>query len=179
MIAVPAIGITPMMAGLLITSIGSGQLISRFGRYDNGLREIERALSLLAGREQRWSLYQRLANRAGVDLAPPELWLLARLGERAPITEPQLVEQLEDDTPAFDEALQRLRQRSLVDTRDDGTITLTTPGRDDYERLVAARSAGLNELLAGWNPDQQTELRRLVDKLGRDLMSEIPTPVTT
>jgi EmrB/QacA subfamily drug resistance transporter len=148
-------------------------------RDDNGLREIERALSLLAGREQRWSLYQRLANRAGVDLAPPELWLLARLGERAPITEPQLVEQLEDDTPAFDEALQRLRQRSLVDTRDDGTITLTTPGRDDYERLVAARSAGLNELLAGWNPDQQTELRRLVDKLGRDLMSEIPTPVTT
>jgi hypothetical protein len=49
-------------------------------RDDNGLREIERALSLLAGREQRWSLYQRLAARADVDLAPPELWLLARLG---------------------------------------------------------------------------------------------------
>jgi DNA-binding MarR family transcriptional regulator len=148
-------------------------------RDDNGLREIERALSLLAGREQRWSLYQRLAARADVDLAPPELWLLARLGERAPITEPQLAEQLEDDTPAIDEALERLRQRSLVDTRDDGTIMLTAPGRNDYERLVAARSAGLSELLAGWNPDQQSELRRLVDKLGRDLMSEIPVPVTT
>jgi hypothetical protein len=29
------------------------------------------------------------------------------------------------------------------------------------------------------DPDQQSELRRLVDKLGRDLMSEIPVPVTT
>ena len=34
-------------------------------RDDNALREIERALSLLAGREERWELYERVADRAG------------------------------------------------------------------------------------------------------------------
>ena len=145
-------------------------------RDDNALRELERALSLLAGREQRWSLYQSLAARAGVGLAPPELWLLARLGERAPLTEPQLAEQLQEDAHRIDEALEQLQQRSLVESSADATITLTRAGREDYERLVAARCAGLRELLAGWSPDQRPELQRLVDRLGRDLVSEIPTP---
>ncbi len=145
-------------------------------RDDNALREIERALSLLAQREQRWQLYQRLAAGADIELAPPELWLLARLGERSPLTERQLAEQLRVDAPAIAEALTQLQRRALVDSGDDGTITLTTSGRDDYERLVAARCSRLNELLAGWRPDQQPELQQLVDRLGRDLVSDIPTP---
>jgi DNA-binding MarR family transcriptional regulator len=163
------------LARNLAPNLGEG---FQAARDDDGLREIERALSLLAGREERWDLYQRLAVRAGVDLAPPELWLLARLGERAPVTEPQLAERLEAAGP-IGGALEQLRLRSLVDTPEDGTITLTTAGHDDYERLVAARCAGLRELLAGWKPDQQSELLRLVDRLGRDLVSEIPTPVAT
>ena len=145
---------------------------------DNALREIERSLSLLAGHEQRWDLYERLAARAGIDLAPPELWLLARLGEREPLIEPQLADQLQKDGRPIGEALEQLRQRSLVGSRDDGTIALTTRGREDYERLIDAKCAGLNELLAGWHPDQQPELQRLVDRLARDLVSEIPRPVT-
>jgi DNA-binding MarR family transcriptional regulator len=145
-------------------------------RDDDALRELERALSVLAGREQRWQLYQRLAARADLELAPPELWLLARLGERPALTESQLAEQLDVDARALADALEQLRMRSLVDTRDDGTITLTTPGRDDYERLVHARCTGLHELLAGWDPDRQPELRAMVDRLGRDLVSEIPSP---
>ena len=35
---------------------------------DDRLREIERALSMLAGREQRWELYERGAARAELDL---------------------------------------------------------------------------------------------------------------
>jgi DNA-binding MarR family transcriptional regulator len=145
-------------------------------RDDDALREIERALSKLAGREQRWQLYQRLATRAGVDLAPPELWLLARLGERTPLTEGQLTEQLRVDPHQIAEALEELQRQSLVETRDGGVITLTTPGREDYERLVAARSAGLRDLLSGWDPDDHPQLRQLIDKLGRDLVSEIPAP---
>ena len=145
-------------------------------RDDNALREIERALSVLAGREERWQLYQRVADRAGLELEPPELWLLARLGERAPLTEAQLADQLQVDSYPIEEALDELRRLSLVEARNDGTITLTTPGRDDYERLVEARCAGLRELLAGWHPDQQPELQEMVDRLGRDLVSQIPTP---
>ena len=145
-------------------------------RDDDPLREIERALSLLAGREQRWELYERLAARAGVDLPPPQLWLLARLGERAPTTQERLLEQLGVDAGPLAAALQRLRERSLVGDGDE-LITLTQSGRADYERLVTARCAGLRELLDGWNPDEHPELGELIDKLGRDLVSQIPTPV--
>jgi EmrB/QacA subfamily drug resistance transporter len=145
-------------------------------RDDNALREIERALSLLAGREQRWQVYERLAARAEIALAPPELWLLARLGERSPLTEPELLHQLNVDPRAVGEALAELRRASLVDEADEDTVNLTKLGREDYERLVAARCAGLRELLDGWRPDQEPELRLLVDRLGRDLVSEIPAP---
>jgi len=143
---------------------------------DNALREMERALSKLAGREQRWQLYERLATRASVDLSPPELWLLARLGERTALTEGQLSEQLRVDPHQISEALEPLQQRLLVEREGAGVIALTTLGREDYERLVAARCAGLRELLDGWDPDEHAELQELTDKLGRDLVSEMPTP---
>jgi DNA-binding MarR family transcriptional regulator len=148
-------------------------------RDDSALRELERALSKLAGREERWQLYERLARRAGVELEPPELWLLARLGERAPLTEMALDEQLPVDPVETAAALEELESRSLVERGDGSVIVLTRPGREDYERLVAARQAGLHELLDGWNPDQHRQLQELVDKLSRDLVSEVPTPSTT
>ena len=72
--------------------------------------------------------------------------------------------------------LVELRERSLIDDGPDGTIALTSRGRDDYERLVAERKARLHELLAGWHPDQEQELQRLVGTLARDLVSAMPSP---
>ena len=147
-------------------------------RDDDALREIERALSRLARREERWQLYERLAARAGLDLAPPELWLLARLGERTPLTEGQLGEQLPVDPLEIAAALKQLERRSLVERRDGGPIELTKSGREDYERIVTARRDGLRDLLDGWDPDEHPPLRELIDKLGRDLVSELPTPTS-
>ena len=53
-------------------------------------------------------------------------------------------------------------------------LTLTTAGRAGYERLVAVRRARLSELLSGWEPEQHRELEELVERLARDLASEIP-----
>jgi EmrB/QacA subfamily drug resistance transporter len=143
---------------------------------DDALREIERALSRLAGREQRWQLYEQLAARAGLDLDPPELWLLARLGERAPLTPSELDQQLPVDPAQIDAALAQLEQRALIDRNNGGPIELTKSGRADYERIVTARRDGLRDLLQGWDPDEHAPLRELIDKLGRDLISEIPAP---
>jgi EmrB/QacA subfamily drug resistance transporter len=163
----------PLRATTQAPDIGEG---FHAAHDDSARREIERALSLLARREHRWSRYEQFAARADIDLPPPELWLLARLGDRAPLTAPQLIEQLQADAQPIGEALEQLQQRSLVETRNDATIVLTPQGRGHYERLVAARCARLRELLAGWQPDQQPELEELIDKLGRDLVGEIPTP---
>jgi EmrB/QacA subfamily drug resistance transporter len=146
-------------------------------RDDDALREIERALSTLARREERWQLYERLAVRAGLDLDPPELWLLARLGERAPLTKAELDAQLPVDPVRIAAAVEQLEQRALVDRNNGGPIELTKSGHQDYERIVTARQEGLRELLDGWDPDEHPPLRQLIDKLGRDLVSEIPTPL--
>jgi DNA-binding MarR family transcriptional regulator len=136
-------------------------------RDANGLRELERALSSLAARDQRWEMYERLACRAELDLPPAQLWLLARLGERPPLTVPQLEEQLVGDDRQFESGVEELRKRGLVSPEDEGTITLTTAGRAGYERLVAVRRARLSELLSGWQPEQHRELEELVERLAR------------
>ena len=41
---------------------------------------------------------------------------------------------------------------------------------------VTLDADSLNELLAGWRPDQEAELQGVVDRLGRDLVSAIPVP---
>jgi DNA-binding MarR family transcriptional regulator len=91
------------------------------------------------------------------------------------LTESQLDEQLPVDPVQIGAALEELGKRSLIQ-RDDSVIELTAPGREDYERLVTARRDGLRDLLSGWDPDEHAQLRELVDRLGRELVSEIPTP---
>ena len=163
----------PLRATAQAPNVGDG---FEPARDDSAFREIERSLSLLAGREHRWQLYERVAARSGVDLPPPELWLLSRLGERAPLAAAGLGEQLGVAEQPTSEALEKLRGRSLVHLEDSGTIFLTASGREDYERLVAARSERLRELLAGWRPEQEAELRQLIDGLARDLVREVPSP---
>jgi DNA-binding MarR family transcriptional regulator len=142
---------------------------------DNRLREIERALSLLARKDQRWEMYERGAEQAELELRPPALWLLARLGEREPLSEAELVEQVPAADVGLDEHLDELRRQGFVEPGE--TLALSESGRAGYERLVAVRRAGLRTLLDGWNPDEHPELRRLIDELARDLVAQMPSPV--
>ena len=95
-------------------------------------------------------------------------------GPRTPLSEVQLIEQLHVEPGRIADALEQLQRRSLV--RRDDVIELTPAGEEDYERLVATRSARLSELLRGWDPHDHEELRQLVDKLSRDLVREMPAP---
>ena len=143
---------------------------------DDRVREVERALSLLAGREERWGMYERLSARAQVDLAPPELWLLSRLGERAPLTRWALADELKLDEPKLDLPLASLCRDGYAESEDDGVITLTATGEASYERILEARRSGLRELLDGLEPADHPELQQLVERLGRDLVREMPAP---
>ena len=134
------------------------------------------ALSLLAGREERWAIYERLAARAELDLAPPELWLLARLGERVPVTRAELAEQLRLHEADLDRPLQRLCRDGYAESEDGGAIVLTASGEESYERILEARRSGLRDLLDGLEPADHPELQQLVERLGRDLVREMPAP---
>ena len=143
---------------------------------DDRVREVERALSLLAGREERWGMYERLSARAQLDLAPPELWLLSRLGERVPLTRAELAEQLRIADPELNVPLEALRRGGLVESEDGGPINLSAAGVEGYERILDARRAGLRQLLDGLEPADHPELQELVERLGRDLVREMPAP---
>ena len=54
-------------------------------REAESLPELERIVTTLARRENRWRVYDQLAARANVDLDAAELWLLSRLGEGADV----------------------------------------------------------------------------------------------
>jgi hypothetical protein len=64
-------------------------------RDATSLDELERIITVLIARENRWRIYADVAQRAGVDLPPPELWMRARLGEREPMTLASLSAELE------------------------------------------------------------------------------------
>ena len=69
-----------------------------------------------------------------------------------------------------------LERHGLVETTDRGTIALTPAGLASHERLVEAKCAGLRELLDGWEPSDHPEIEQMIDRLARDVVSEMPAP---
>jgi EmrB/QacA subfamily drug resistance transporter len=128
-------------------------------RDATSLREMERIVTTLTRRENRWRVYERLGARAGLDLSPDEHWLLARLGEGRQVA-------LEDGLSG---TLERLQERGLV-----SGASLSPAGVELYERILAARRQALDELMDGWNPQEHEELRSLLDRLSHELASEAP-----
>ena len=143
-------------------------------RGDSSVRELERMITSLARPQERWGVYQRLAGRAGLDLPPPELWLLARLGERPPLTPARLPAELGEEPERVAPALEGLRRRQLLEADGEGAVRLTRDGHSAHGRLVSARRQALDELASGWRSDDQAEVERLLDRLAHELVSEIP-----
>jgi EmrB/QacA subfamily drug resistance transporter len=146
-------------------------------RDDSSFRELERSLSSLAQRENRWQAYEQFALRAGLDLSPPELWLLARIDERQPVSVEQLRSEFGLGDALMTSSLTELTARSLVRT-ENSRLRLTKAGSDVRERIHTARCSDLNDLLSGWKPERHAEIRRIVDQLARSLANEIPQPAT-
>jgi EmrB/QacA subfamily drug resistance transporter len=156
-------------------------------RPADSLGELSRLLSDLARRENRWGVYERVAARAQLDLAPPQLWLLARLGERVgpgggrrAITPEDLRAGLGLDLAAARAVIAGLEARGLVCGLEQGCLALTEGGGRALDRIVAVRRQALSDLLARWAPDASlhTEVRQLVDRLASALASEMPARAT-
>jgi EmrB/QacA subfamily drug resistance transporter len=129
-------------------------------REAESLPELQRIVATLAQRENHWRVYQRLAERAELDLHPGELWLLTRLGEGT---------QLNLHDPTLAGAHASLRDRGFVENSD-----LRDEGEAVYARVVEARREGLAELLDGWEPEKHDEVKAMLDRLARELVAEIP-----
>jgi DNA-binding MarR family transcriptional regulator len=143
-------------------------------RDGSSLRELERMITTLARPQERWGVYLRLAGRAGLDLPPPELWLLARLGERPPLAPARLPAELGEEPGRVAPALETLHRRRLVEGGDGAAVRLTGAGRAAHARLIAARREALDDLAEGWRSGDQDEVERLLDRLAHEFVREIP-----
>jgi EmrB/QacA subfamily drug resistance transporter len=145
------------------------------------LRELEVKASWLAQHENRHIVYERLGERAGVDLSPQEMWLLFRLGEVEPATGAELAARVGRDRERLRPWFRRLVDRSLVAVEgsdvEDAVCTVTEDGRDVLEHLGRARSNSVTELLAEWEPEAHPEILRMVERLTRSLAEEAPSEV--
>jgi len=138
-------------------------------------REVERVLSVIARREERWRAYEELGANAHVDLSPTEIWGLARLGERAPATPDAIIAATGVDDARLDRALRELERRGLVEQA-HGAYSLTPDGQRVYDAVVSVRRATLEELVRDWSPEDHAQLTGVLDRLARSLASEMPTP---
>jgi EmrB/QacA subfamily drug resistance transporter len=156
--------------------------------------ELARALSVLTARENRAQNYRTLAERADVDLEPPAVWLLFRMGRHEGMSLADLADHLRVPGPAVGRIARSLAGSGLIrlDGAQPGSGTSRPPvsgdtatteqERDRYvltpagdaalARLMTARHEGLERLLAGWSPEQHAEIGRMVARLAADLLSD-------
>jgi DNA-binding MarR family transcriptional regulator len=144
-------------------------------RDDDSERELERVLSVIARRQERWRAYEELAANAKVDLPPTEVWALSRLAERAPASQETIAAMTGVDEERLEQAFDELTRRQLV-ARMNGEYDLTAAGRRTFDAVAAVRRATLEELVRDWSPEDHAQLAPVLDRLARSLASEMPTP---
>src|SRR5581483_4168308 len=114
-------------------------------RDATSLDELERIIGRLIAQENRWRVYADVAKRAGLDLPPAELWMLARLGEREPQTAAALSAELGIPWAELEGPLDALCVRGIAEKNAAGELRLMPAGREMRARLLAARCKGIED----------------------------------
>jgi EmrB/QacA subfamily drug resistance transporter len=134
----------------------------------DSLRELLRALSVLAGRERTRSFIGRIAAEAGVDHNPLEVWLLLRIGQDGGVDLDALVAKHPVERPALVEALAALRANGLV-AGEPPEVSVTDGGAAAVTALHAARQAALERLIADWEQGDHADLAPVMARLSDEL----------
>ncbi len=150
----------------------------------SSLKEMERALTVLARKENRPELFRRIAARAQVDLEPVLCWLLLCIDRHPERSIGELACPPAMSAERVQELVQRLATQGLVVMHSDGSGSaadggrpvLTPAGRDTVAKLIEARRQGLAKLLEGWSPEEHDELVALLHRLGREMLDDRRPP---
>jgi EmrB/QacA subfamily drug resistance transporter len=134
-------------------------------REITSLDELETRLGILEQKHERHRVYDRLAERAGVDVTAQQAWMLLRLQAR---------DATGDSPPATDEAgplLDELRDRAYVEP---GSTRVTPAGKAAATRLEQAGRDAVRALLADWEPEEHPEVLQIIQRFARSLGSAPP-----
>ncbi len=153
-------------------SVATGDMGDTFAtpRDTDSLAVIVNKIGQLDRREGARELVQRVAARAGVDLAPAACWLLARMNADPSVQLEELARHSEVPIARLREARDTLRERGLI-AAEDGSgpgLELTASGHAVLEQLSATGTQRLSDLLEGWRPDEHPDLARLIATLAHE-----------
>ncbi|MEU5036652.1 MFS transporter [Streptomyces rubiginosohelvolus] len=127
--------------------------------------ECARALSVLATREGRREIYEKITARAGYDLLPAASWLLLRIKRHGTVEPARLAETAPVPLHVITDAARQVEERGLA-RREGLQMILTDSGAEAVVRLSQAREDSLAELLGDWwGPERPTDLVTLVHEL--------------
>ena len=102
--------------------------------------------------------------------------MLARLGEREPMTLKSLSAELKIPQEQLAAPIEELCKRDIVTKTADGTLQLTAAGVAMRDRAVAARRKGLADMLTRWQPEQHPDVLALIERMAQALTSDLPAP---
>ncbi|QYA93894.1 MFS transporter [Streptomyces anulatus] len=127
--------------------------------------ECARALSVLATREGRREIYEKITARAGYDLLPAASWLLLRIKRHGTVEPARLAETAPVPLHVITDAARQVEERGLA-RREGLQMILTDTGAEAVVRLSQAREDSLAELLGDWwGPERPADLVKLVSEL--------------
>lgn len=127
--------------------------------------ECARALSVLATREGRREIYEKITARAGFDLLPAASWLLLRIKRHGMVEPARLADAAPVPLHVIIAAARQVEERGLV-RREGMQMVLTDLGGEAVVRLSKAREDSLAEMLGDWwGPERPTDLVGLVAEL--------------
>jgi EmrB/QacA subfamily drug resistance transporter len=134
------------------------------------------AFRALADRDVQRGHIERIVRRAGETLSPLAAWLLVQIDRSPDVYPRELGRKAGVPQERTDAALRELDERGLLVTAEhtvDGLpgLALSENGCDVMERLVAARRAHLADLLAEWDPGEESASEYLRSTV-RDLVSD-------
>ncbi|MEU8705027.1 MDR family MFS transporter [Streptomyces sp. NPDC048565] len=131
--------------------------------------ECARALSVLATREGRREIYEKITAKAGYDLQPAASWLLLRIRRHGTVEPGRLAEVAPVPLRVITAAASQVEGRGFA-RREGVQLVLTEQGAQAVVRLSKAREESLAELLGDWwGPERPTDLIRLVTELSAEV----------
>ncbi|MFD5871005.1 DHA2 family efflux MFS transporter permease subunit [Streptomyces sp. NPDC060322] len=131
--------------------------------------ECARALSVLATREGRREIYEKITEKAGYDLQPAASWLLLRIKRHGTVEPGRLAEVAPVPLRVITSAARQVEGQGYA-RREGMQLVLTERGAEAVVRLSQAREESLAELLGDWwGPDRPTDLVRLVSELSAEV----------
>ncbi|MFB4424896.1 DHA2 family efflux MFS transporter permease subunit [Streptomyces sp. QL37] len=131
--------------------------------------ECARALSVLATREGRREIYEKITEKAGYDLQPAASWLLLRIKRHGTVEPGRLAEVAPVPLRVITSAARQVEGNGFA-RREGMQLVLTEKGAEAVVKLSHAREESLAELLGDWwGPDRPTDLIRLVTELSSEV----------